>query len=243
MVEEREGRYIRIKRLGIAQVANPGVFHYGLDEGLDTSLGGLVSLVVLDAGGPGGLRASAFDVRCALPDGRVVDRWTGGWAREGKAVMVEVPVGVGDEPPEVLDAVGAIVGHLEQDGRERVIDADEIVVGGLSCDGEEGRCGGGEGSARAVGVMVAGWGRNGWFLVARWENLGDNVVDVCKKERKRCSIDTLLSYGLLLVHALVAYPSCAMCGEHFEWCGAGQTLASSLMAQAMYLTYVCPLEA
>jgi hypothetical protein len=38
-------------------------------------------------------------------------------------------------------------------------------------------------NARAVGVMVAGWGRNRWFLVARWENLGDNVVDVCKRER------------------------------------------------------------
>ncbi len=59
--------------------------------------------------------------------------------------MVEVPVGVGDEPPEVLDAVGTIVRDLEEDGRERVVDANEIVVGGLSCDGEEGRCGGSEG--------------------------------------------------------------------------------------------------
>jgi hypothetical protein len=59
------------------------------------------------------------------------------------------------------------------------------------------------------------------------------------KGAKRCSIDTLLSYELLLVHARVAYPSCATCGEHFEWCGAGQTLTSSLMAQAMYCTYVC----
>ncbi len=37
-------------------------------------------------------------------------------------------------------------------------------------------------NARAVGVMVAGWGRLGGVLVARWENLGDNVVDVCKRE-------------------------------------------------------------
>jgi hypothetical protein len=113
VVEERKGHYVQIKLFGIAQVANPGVFDHSLDEGLDTSLGGLVSLVVLDAGGPGDLRASAFAARCALRNGRVVDRWTGGWAREGKAVMVEVPVGVGDEPPEVLDAVGAIVRHLE----------------------------------------------------------------------------------------------------------------------------------
>ncbi len=113
MVEERNCRYVLIKHLGIAQVANPGVFNHSLDEGLDTSLGSLVSLVVLDAGGPGSLRASAFDARCALCDGRVVDTWTGGWAREGKAVMMEVPVGVGDEPLEVLDTVGAAVRHLE----------------------------------------------------------------------------------------------------------------------------------
>ena len=52
-----------------------------------------------------------------------------------------------------------------------------------------------------------------------------------------------LSYGLLLVHALVAYPLCATCGKHFEQCGAGQTFASSLTAQAMYRSYVCLLEA
>ena len=116
---------------------NPGVFDHSLDEGLDTSLGRFVSLVVLGAGGPGGFRASAFDARCALCDVRVVDRWTGGWAYEGKAVVVEVPVGVGDELPEVLDAIGAIVRDLEEDGRERVVDANKIVVGGLSCNGEK----------------------------------------------------------------------------------------------------------
>jgi hypothetical protein len=42
--------------------------------------------------------------------------------------MVEVPIGVGDEPPEVLDAVGAVVGDLLQDGRKHVVDADEVVV-------------------------------------------------------------------------------------------------------------------
>ncbi len=75
----------------------------------------------------------------------MVDCWTGGWAYEGKAVMVEVPVGVGDEPPEVLNTVGAMVHDLEEDGREGIIDANKIVVGGLSCDGEEGRCGSSEG--------------------------------------------------------------------------------------------------
>ena len=104
-----------------------------------------VSLVVLDAGGPGGFRTSAFGVRCVIGNVLVIDRWTGGWAYEGEAVVVEVPVGVGDEPPEVLDTVGAIVRDLEEDGRESVVDANKIVVGGLSCNEEEGQCGGSKG--------------------------------------------------------------------------------------------------
>ncbi len=87
--------------------------------------------------------------------------------------MVEVPIGVGDEPPEVLDAVGAVVGDLLQDGRKRVVDADEVVVVGLSCNGEEGRCGGGEGQCEDGGRHGSEMGEYGWllggFLVARWE--------------------------------------------------------------------------
>ena len=127
------------------QVANPGVFDYSLNEGLDAGLGCFVSLVVLDAGGPGGFRTSAFDTRCIIGNVRVIDRWTSGWAYEGKALVVDVPVGVDNEPPEVLDAVGAILRDLEEDGRKGVVDANKIVVGGLSCDGEEGRCGSSKG--------------------------------------------------------------------------------------------------
>jgi hypothetical protein len=134
-----------VERLRIAQVENPGVFDYSLDEDLDARLGHFISLVVLDAGSPGGFRASAFDARCVIRNVRVVDRWTGGWASEDEAVVVEVPVGVGNEPPEVLDAVGAIVRDLEEDGREGVVDANKVVVSGLSCNGEEGQCGGSEG--------------------------------------------------------------------------------------------------
>ncbi len=92
----------------------------------------------MDESSPGGFCASAFDARCALLDGRVVDRRAGGWAQKGEAVVVEVLIRVGDEPPEVLDAMSAVVGDHLQDGRKRVVDADKIVVVGLSCDGEEG---------------------------------------------------------------------------------------------------------
>ena len=104
-----------------------------------------ISLVILDGSSPGGFRTSAFDARCVIGNVRVIDRWTGGWAYKGEAVVVEVSVGIDNEPPEVLDTVGAIVRDLEEDGRERVVDANKIVVGGLSCDGEEGQCGGSEG--------------------------------------------------------------------------------------------------
>ncbi len=43
-----EGCYVGVKHLGIAKVPNPRVVYYGLDEDLDTPLGGLVGLVVLE---------------------------------------------------------------------------------------------------------------------------------------------------------------------------------------------------
>ncbi len=43
---------------------------------------------------------------------------------------------------------------------------------------------------------------SGWFFGSEMGDLGDNVVNVCKRETDVCSIDTLLSYGLLLVHAI-----------------------------------------
>ena len=89
--------------------------------------------------------------------------------------MVEVSIGVGDEPPEVLDAVGAVVGDHLQDGRKRIVDADEIVVVGLARDGEEGRCSGGEGQSEGGGRHGSGMGEervvSGRFLVVRWEIL------------------------------------------------------------------------
>ena len=39
--------------------------------------------------------------------------------------------------------------------------------------------------ARAVGVMVAGWGRSGGVLVARWEILVITVVNICRRETIR----------------------------------------------------------
>ncbi len=76
----------------------------------------------------------------------------------------------GRRPPD-----GRLGGDLLQDGRKRVVDADVIVIVGLSCDGEEGRCSGGEGQCEGGGRHGSGMGEervvSGWFLVVRWEIL------------------------------------------------------------------------
>ncbi len=48
MVEDGKGCYVGVKRLGIAKVANPHVIYNGLDEDLDTTLSGLIGLLVLE---------------------------------------------------------------------------------------------------------------------------------------------------------------------------------------------------
>ena len=124
---------------------NPGFFNYSLNEGRDARLSYSISLIVLDSGGPGGFCTNMFDARHVIGNVWVIDRRTGSWAYEGKAVVMEVPVRIGDEPPKILDAVAAIVCDREEDGCESVVDADKIIVGGLSNNGEEGCCGGSKG--------------------------------------------------------------------------------------------------
>ncbi len=48
MVEDGEGCNVGVKRLGIAEVANPCVIFNGLDEDLDAALSSLVGLEVLE---------------------------------------------------------------------------------------------------------------------------------------------------------------------------------------------------
>ncbi len=48
MVKDFEGCNIGGERLGTAEVANPHVIYYGLNEDPDAALSGLVGLVVLD---------------------------------------------------------------------------------------------------------------------------------------------------------------------------------------------------
>ncbi len=64
MVEDVKGCNFGIKSLGIAKVVNPRVVYNSLDEDLDAALSGLVSLVVLNQGGPGGFGTNAINSRC-----------------------------------------------------------------------------------------------------------------------------------------------------------------------------------
>jgi hypothetical protein len=54
---------------------------------------------------------------------------------------MKIPIRTGNKSPEVVDIVDVVVGGLEKDRRDGVGETDEIVVGGLSIDGEEERLG------------------------------------------------------------------------------------------------------
>ncbi len=137
MVEEGEGCNIGVKLLRIAEVTNPCVVHNSLNEVLDATLSGPISFVVLNQGGPGGLGANAVNARSFHVDCRVIARRTGGWVYKGSAVVVKVPVCAGNESPEVVDAIDAVIGGLEKDRQDGVREMDKIVVIGLSIDEEE----------------------------------------------------------------------------------------------------------
>jgi hypothetical protein len=141
MVKEGKGCNIRVECLGIAKVTNPRVVHNSLDEDLDAMLSGLISLVVLNHGGPGSFGANAVDARSFHADVRVIARRTGGWAYKGSAIVVKIPVHAGNESPEVVDTIDAVVGGLEKDRQDGVGEMDKIIVGGLSINGEEERLG------------------------------------------------------------------------------------------------------
>jgi hypothetical protein len=137
MVEDVEGCNVGAKHLRIAKVANPHVVYNNLDEDLDAALSSLISLVVFNQGGPGGLGANAINARSFCGDPRIVTGRAGGWAYEGSAVVMEIATHAGNKAPQVVDAVDMVVGCLEKDWRDGVGETYKIIVEGLSIDGEE----------------------------------------------------------------------------------------------------------
>jgi hypothetical protein len=98
---------------------------------------GLISLVFLDLGGPGSFGANAVDTRSFRIDCQVIAHQTVGWACKRGAVVVEVPVQIGNESPEVVDAIYAVVGGLEKNRQDGIGEMNKIIVGGLSIVGEK----------------------------------------------------------------------------------------------------------
>jgi hypothetical protein len=84
---------------------------------------------------------NAVDARSFRGDCRVVTGLTGGWAYEGSAVMVEIVICAGNKAPKVVDTVDVAVGGLEKDWQDGDCEMEEIVVRGLSINGEEERLG------------------------------------------------------------------------------------------------------
>jgi hypothetical protein len=127
------------------EVTNPHVGHSSLNEDLDATLRSLISLLVLDLGGPSSFGVDAFDARSFRIDVRVIARRVGGWAYKGSAIMVEVPVCIGNKSPEVVDAIDMVIGCFEKDRGDGVGETNKIVIDGLTIDGEEERLGYGKG--------------------------------------------------------------------------------------------------
>jgi hypothetical protein len=157
MVKEGKGCNIRVERLGIVKVANPCVIHNSLNEDLDTALGGLISLVVLNQGGQGCFGTNVINARSFCIDVRVIACRTGGWAYKEGAVMVKIPVCAGNKSPEVVDTVDVVVGDLEKDRQDGLGETDKVIIGGLSIDGEKVAWAAARAKVIALGVMVAGW--------------------------------------------------------------------------------------
>ncbi len=65
----------------------------------------------------------------------------GGWAYKGSAIVMKIAIRASNESLEVVDAVGTVVGGLEKDRQDGIVETDKIIVGGLSIDGEEERLG------------------------------------------------------------------------------------------------------
>jgi hypothetical protein len=50
---------------------------------------------------------------------------------------MKTPIRAGNKSPEIVDSIDAVVGGLEKDRQDGIGETDEMIVGGLSINGEE----------------------------------------------------------------------------------------------------------
>ncbi len=79
---------------------------------------------------------------------------------EGSAVVVKIPICAGNESPQVVDAVDAIVGGLEKARWE-----------GCPSMGRKSAWAAASAEVFALGVMVAGWGNRGGLPFLKTRNI------------------------------------------------------------------------
>ncbi len=77
-VKEGKGCNVGVEHLGIAKVTNPRVVYNSLNKDLDAVLSSLISLIILNQGGPGGFGANAVNARSFHIDCQVIACQTGG---------------------------------------------------------------------------------------------------------------------------------------------------------------------
>ena len=155
---EGKGCNVGVKCLRIVEITSPRVHDNSLDEDPDAALSSLMSLVVLDPGGPGSFGMDTFNATHVIGDVWVLAHRTGSWVYKGSAAVLEVPIHTSVKSPEVVDTIDTTVQCLEEYGQDGIGETDEIIISGLSNNGEEKSL---SGSARAavlaVEVMVTGW--------------------------------------------------------------------------------------
>ncbi len=126
--EDGKGCNIGVEHLGIAEVTNPRVVYYSIYEDLDTALSSLVSLAVLNQGDPGGFSTNVVKARSFRIDCLDIAHWAGVWTYKGSAVVVKIPIHAGNESPEVVNTVDAVVGGLEKDKQDGIGETSEVAL-------------------------------------------------------------------------------------------------------------------
>ena len=138
MFEKSGGEEVSLKHGGFTQIVDPHVINNGEDEGGGVADARVTEGVILNAYFPDGLKFLGL-VNVVLQDGGIGANVLG----RGKSLAIICCVGVrrGDDSPEVVFCMGLVVACLEEEGCKRLADTNNVVVGGIPCDWNEGLSG------------------------------------------------------------------------------------------------------
>jgi hypothetical protein len=95
----------------------------------------------------------------------------GGWAYKGSVLVVKVPVHVGNESPEVVDAADVVEVALRRIGKMVLERRTRSLLEGCPLMGKKSAWAAARAELIALGVMVAGWEIWGGLPVLRTRNI------------------------------------------------------------------------